>query len=1365
MDLMDMLEEDALEGLRREVCAFGDEGIEIQEFVRVMIAALLSSPKVPDHERSESVMVPKLCELFEEIDRNGNGKVEWVEFTGYCVDAGFVATRRFVEPMRLKYIEDIEYEDKFTQQASVYMLQEIPALRKIASFEKGTPLIKLYSEDLNKYSVIDTSMKVRGGLQKRSIHDLNKGEMKYIADVVSITYIPLTNQLMTIMADLAISFWDASKLELKHRTSSRVPQLCATYSNTSQYVYSAGHDNRIRIWDPFKYMVVDDIVTKHKEPITDIIVVDSEETLVTCSVDKTIQIFDLITQRFKGKLTGHLFGVRQIIYSEQQMLLLSCGMETDAYGWDMKSQKLVVQLKGHRSEVVGIRLMHPKGLQKNDRGVTADVMGNFRVWDIQRSHSGFAVCLQSFQRTPRSFIPKKVNKKRAGVEKQPWSIDDFYPHCFCIAPTKGDVIAAASRICRFTSIQSSNSDIIPSSAIFNPEYMCFITVTGSDIQIWDARSGRIREEMFNVAEGELLTVLLDDRRRKFIVGTSEGTVDIHNFLNGVRMKRTDSESISDVSGLAYVNREKLLISVTKDRSIRLHDDQLEETAPSVRSIRNAHQGDITCVAYSDAFSLIASGSSDACVNVWDFEMLSLVNVITLHRADITAVMFVGNYPVIASADRAGMICLTLVYPPRRKGQCILKIENFNELSKIQNDFYHSGGEVATHVPSGVISIVAEEHRGEMILVFGDETGSVKRFNVNEILRQENCVARTLEQFPFHRTGYNARRRIHKDICQYMDDHFSGIKNDGGLKQDSGTRTIDSSKCDELQVIQAHSHEVLSLQIIHEPFSVLSSSLDRSVRIHDLISGKLLGVLNLSDEEMGAIETGKQMPYTWNFDTKPSADELELRKKTQSDMILRLMHQVDITTIVQPVDETSCECDNTDLVMEDLDDKVRLRLHILNSTSSPDICSSAGRKISNPSTLNYKHLGKEKNRRVSNYDMKEDITPSSFLREQLNMGTANTLQEKQNVTSPFRKRFNDTRPTTAPSSWFHKNKTFLTGIDNVLDSSRWSDSQSTDGSHLIADTIQKNDMPNEQSWRKQSMLIMNKYKDIHEFKDSSNPVNCRSKRRLSLVQRQAANVCRDDRIEDVRLESSKGKRFSVERFGPYTSCHVKEIFGMFTQLDPHRAGFIDLLEVKQNPSLRKSTVFKTLKRAIEALDVNFNAMIELGDFLRVLCPLAKPHELIQMMHFIDNWISPKSATTTEESEANGQPMIQDETWHRDMKDLFKLMDKKRLGYVSAQEVYQMLGETNDVVDQSDVLGLIQQFSQTKRGYLTANEFIAMCAESEEHKSVVQKVAELVVKSRSKECAREEKRKGRRRSVLPLLGETKKDKFEKRKIRIS
>ena len=47
-------------------------------------------------------LTAQLTELFAQIDVNGDGTLEWDEWTSFCVEAGIVATRHIAVPIKVK---------------------------------------------------------------------------------------------------------------------------------------------------------------------------------------------------------------------------------------------------------------------------------------------------------------------------------------------------------------------------------------------------------------------------------------------------------------------------------------------------------------------------------------------------------------------------------------------------------------------------------------------------------------------------------------------------------------------------------------------------------------------------------------------------------------------------------------------------------------------------------------------------------------------------------------------------------------------------------------------------------------------------------------------------------------------------------------------------------------------------------------------------------------------------------------------------------------------------------------------------------------------------------------------------------------
>ncbi|GLE04976.1 hypothetical protein PINS_up013960 [Pythium insidiosum] len=69
-----------------------ERGLTITEFVQVMMRFVQSSERNEENSRlrnlSERQLIANLCELFAQIDINGDGSMEWEEFTSFIVDTG-----------------------------------------------------------------------------------------------------------------------------------------------------------------------------------------------------------------------------------------------------------------------------------------------------------------------------------------------------------------------------------------------------------------------------------------------------------------------------------------------------------------------------------------------------------------------------------------------------------------------------------------------------------------------------------------------------------------------------------------------------------------------------------------------------------------------------------------------------------------------------------------------------------------------------------------------------------------------------------------------------------------------------------------------------------------------------------------------------------------------------------------------------------------------------------------------------------------------------------------------------------------------------------------------------------------------------
>lgn len=90
-----------------------EQGLSISEFVFVMMKFVQSSSLNEENARlrnlSERQLVANLCELFAQIDINGDGSMEWEEFTSFIVDTGL--TVKSHQPNSIQLYHHVQWED------------------------------------------------------------------------------------------------------------------------------------------------------------------------------------------------------------------------------------------------------------------------------------------------------------------------------------------------------------------------------------------------------------------------------------------------------------------------------------------------------------------------------------------------------------------------------------------------------------------------------------------------------------------------------------------------------------------------------------------------------------------------------------------------------------------------------------------------------------------------------------------------------------------------------------------------------------------------------------------------------------------------------------------------------------------------------------------------------------------------------------------------------------------------------------------------------------------------------------------------------------------------------------------------------
>jgi len=642
VDVVTMLTFDELTSLQDKFRNY-PLGMKIEQFVASMLNILRID------EKGEQVkLAVRLKELFEQVDVNGDGSMEWEEFSSFCINNGIKKTHK--DKLDQTYAYRADRMDLYHHGGFFRRLRYLPEISKIVACEGGKLSLKVY--DLNpKTKAVQ--------LLHEQKTTLGKGTAGAAVDAA---YAHCYKMLICSHDDMRLRLYDMSCYSVDRarlpahptflkevRMDSNQVTLC--WDSRTKRLFSSGIDGTIHIWN-FKVQVdllevtpAGHLAQEHSDIVKDMLVLPENNILVTAGMDSQICLWDTSSDTLKSKRLKHKQGVHSLA-TVGDGYVLSAGFDCDMYCWNFNStsyEPYFVLSKGsggHQNPVLGI-----VACAQSKYAFSIDVNGSLRWWDVRLDSTilDSERCLQSFGM--RDLSGKTCSFRPSALGIWPAASPDEYPV----------VIATDANIHLFTSTPKHPEVPRVSCVQFNATTLSLFVAFGNDVQVWDCDSGTLLRQLHDVAPciGQLC---LDDRERKFVVGSGKGMLTIHDCETGSLLKTAQRHS-AEVVGVYYVDRDKCFITCSSDRTLSLHDDRFVDSVPLLRSVSNAHSRDIVTTAFSYALSLIATGDSNGQIRVWDFQFFSLEKPMypCISDVEITALTFVEPYPLLLAADTDGHI--------------------------------------------------------------------------------------------------------------------------------------------------------------------------------------------------------------------------------------------------------------------------------------------------------------------------------------------------------------------------------------------------------------------------------------------------------------------------------------------------------------------------------------------------------------------------------------------------------------------------------------------------------------------------------------------------------------------------------------
>ncbi|KAF0738509.1 hypothetical protein AaE_008861, partial [Aphanomyces astaci] len=571
MDIMMVLSTDDVKRLKNKFV----RPLSVDEFVFIMMKCL------HDHIHNELEFVISVIELYETIDVNGDGSLEWDEFAGYIVDAGIAkaeeaivaqATIKLYSPLVFKgeaanSIQPMAADRTYIQQVTI-----LAGRQALAYYEHASDVVHIYLFGHDR----DVEPRFASTIRLHTAYQAHK--VLYIEDIATRSSLAISSYLTTG----CITVWDVTRLYNPiplQRVDMAVPQEVLTWVPSHQLVLAATTQSTYKTTankpqqHQFTFVTALDIATLERVPldvgvkhVTALCVVKrSTRTAVAIgSMDGTITVHDMAKESQHpshnivvdahekgGGIT--LFRVKGLTYSVKFGYLASMGhysfaeestMEVLVWHFDDENARVLLDraLSGHHAAVRSSSTLL-NGLK-------------FMIHIKQTQNSLNCLTFHTSQH---------ISTLR----------------CQVVWPTSPQ--ADALLMCAGKSVEFHDCALVREReeflfVDFNATFNVILAATYHRLILWDMASGDMRKtyELHVIYNGKPAThsvtaVCLDDRERKLIVGDDAGQVLVVNLVNGNLMKELNPHAQA-ISSLSYVASSKCVVSTAIDATIHICDE-------------------------------------------------------------------------------------------------------------------------------------------------------------------------------------------------------------------------------------------------------------------------------------------------------------------------------------------------------------------------------------------------------------------------------------------------------------------------------------------------------------------------------------------------------------------------------------------------------------------------------------------------------------------------------------------------------------------------------------------------------------------------------------------------------------------------
>lgn len=259
----------------------------------------------------------------------------------------------------------------------------------------------------------------------------------------------------------------------------------------------------------------------------------------------------------------------------------------------------------------------------------------------------------------------------------------------CVVPSPLKIVIMGKNIYAYgydknNSLTSADENV-SLCARFVAGSLCLLTPVGNKVKLWNLLTGEIKKIFSDLSKTDITSLVLDTKGKRFIMGDMEGNVGVYNVTNGALLKslgRHKAEIISLIhaEGKAPSTLE-YIISASIDNNIKIHDDR-ELGESKLISQLNMKDANITSMVYEKGLGKLIIGCSNGVISLFETatgkgnEDFSDKDLTAGPESEITAIAFFKDVNSLVFSNAVGRLKIAALPPLQVKHEILYTFSNF-----------------------------------------------------------------------------------------------------------------------------------------------------------------------------------------------------------------------------------------------------------------------------------------------------------------------------------------------------------------------------------------------------------------------------------------------------------------------------------------------------------------------------------------------------------------------------------------------------------------------------------------------------------------------------------------------------------------